>query len=203
MIRQAYPNELMHSGIKGQRWGVRRFQNEDRTWTSAGKARYGSGKIEKKARKERAIIDDARKTAKTDDEIEREEKEAADISNAKAAAKANKQILKDKTKANKLAAKELAKAMKEADRETAKALKDAEKKEVSRERLKKAAVVATVAIGAYAAKKIYDKRSTSYIKGKEIFDMVVTGKGTSTHSDVKSYKVIDAVLDTATNSYKS
>jgi len=32
--------ELYHSGIKGMRWGVRRFQNEDGTLTEAGKARY-------------------------------------------------------------------------------------------------------------------------------------------------------------------
>lgn len=32
---------LMHYGIKGQKWGVRRFQNQDRTWTEAGKERYG------------------------------------------------------------------------------------------------------------------------------------------------------------------
>ena len=30
---------LVHHGIKGQKWGVRRFQNEDGTLTSAGKAR--------------------------------------------------------------------------------------------------------------------------------------------------------------------
>lgn len=30
---------LVHHGIKGQRWGIRRFQNEDGTRTSAGKAR--------------------------------------------------------------------------------------------------------------------------------------------------------------------
>lgn len=35
--------DLMHFGIKGQKWGVRRFQNEDRTWTAAGKERYGDG----------------------------------------------------------------------------------------------------------------------------------------------------------------
>ena len=32
--------ELYHSGIKGQKWGIRRFQNEDGTLTEAGKARY-------------------------------------------------------------------------------------------------------------------------------------------------------------------
>lgn len=31
---------LMHYGIKGQRWGVRRFQNPDGSYTDAGKKRY-------------------------------------------------------------------------------------------------------------------------------------------------------------------
>lgn len=40
---------LMHHGIKGQKWGVRRFQNEDGSYTSRGQAenggrgRYGLG----------------------------------------------------------------------------------------------------------------------------------------------------------------
>ncbi len=32
---------LQHHGIKGQKWGVRRYQNEDGTLTEAGKKRYG------------------------------------------------------------------------------------------------------------------------------------------------------------------
>ena len=32
-------NELYHHGIKGQRWGIRRFQNKDGTRTDAGKKR--------------------------------------------------------------------------------------------------------------------------------------------------------------------
>lgn len=35
-----YPDELCHHGIKGQKWGVRRFQNSDGTLTEAGKKRY-------------------------------------------------------------------------------------------------------------------------------------------------------------------
>lgn len=31
---------LMHYGIKGQKWGVRRYQNTDGSWTAAGRARY-------------------------------------------------------------------------------------------------------------------------------------------------------------------
>ena len=33
---------LCHHGIKGQRWGVRRFQNKDGTLTTAGKRRYSA-----------------------------------------------------------------------------------------------------------------------------------------------------------------
>ena len=32
-------DELYHHGIKGQKWGFRRFQNEDGTYTSEGKRR--------------------------------------------------------------------------------------------------------------------------------------------------------------------
>lgn len=34
-------NELAHYGLKGMKWGIRRFQNEDGTLTEAGKRRYG------------------------------------------------------------------------------------------------------------------------------------------------------------------
>ncbi len=32
--------ELYHSGIKGQKWGIRRYQNEDGTLTEEGRERY-------------------------------------------------------------------------------------------------------------------------------------------------------------------
>lgn len=43
-------NELTHWGIKGMRWGVRRYQNGDGSLTTAGKKRYAS---EVKALKEK------------------------------------------------------------------------------------------------------------------------------------------------------
>ena len=35
-----YNGELQHHGVKGQKWGVRRYQNSDGSLTPAGKKRY-------------------------------------------------------------------------------------------------------------------------------------------------------------------
>lgn len=37
-------SDLRHHGIKGQKWGVRRFQNSDGSLTAAGRKRYGDDK---------------------------------------------------------------------------------------------------------------------------------------------------------------
>lgn len=37
ITREPEDDSLEHWGIKGQRWGVRRFENEDGTLTKAGK----------------------------------------------------------------------------------------------------------------------------------------------------------------------
>ena len=37
------PNELAHFGVRGMKWGQRRYQNPDGSLTSLGKERYGQG----------------------------------------------------------------------------------------------------------------------------------------------------------------
>lgn len=41
--QQEKNDELYHHGIKGQRWGIRRYQNEDGSLTPEGRERYGLG----------------------------------------------------------------------------------------------------------------------------------------------------------------
>ena len=56
--------ELYHHGIKGQKWGVRRFQNKDGSLTPAGEKRYGdsnpTNQIPKQETKKSNSIDGAK-----------------------------------------------------------------------------------------------------------------------------------------------
>ena len=51
-MTQEYQNYLAHHGVKGQKWGVRRYQNEDGSLTAEGRKKYGVGIEELKERLE-------------------------------------------------------------------------------------------------------------------------------------------------------
>ena len=56
------PDELTHWGIKGQKWGERRYQNEDGTLTPAGEKRYAKN-LRKAERKYKGAGDAAGRAA--------------------------------------------------------------------------------------------------------------------------------------------
>lgn len=58
---------LTHHGIKGQKWGVRRFQNSDGTRTNAGKKRYS--KFDRQRNQITDIVDSSKN--KTDNKLAR------------------------------------------------------------------------------------------------------------------------------------
>lgn len=57
-------NELRHDGVKGMRWGVRRYQNKDGSLTELGKKRYARDAREKEYDKYDASTGQYYKTSK-------------------------------------------------------------------------------------------------------------------------------------------
>lgn len=71
-----YSDELQHWGVKGMRWGVRRYQNRDGTLTEAGKKRYAK-EMEKLKAEEKMLKNKERTKAKLDklDELRKSNEE--------------------------------------------------------------------------------------------------------------------------------
>lgn len=77
-------NELQHWGIKGMKWGVRRYQNSDGTLTAAGKKRYN--KELAKLREEKKVLENKRKTQAKIDKLDAMRKEIDDMKSGKKSA---------------------------------------------------------------------------------------------------------------------
>ena len=81
---EAWKEELYHHGIKGQHWGVRRFQNEDGSLTSAGKKRYENGMTYKEMKKSYNSDRKAfKKEADTDEGVSKKKKALYDQADKK------------------------------------------------------------------------------------------------------------------------
>lgn len=91
-------NELEHFGIKGMKWGIRRYQNDDGTLTDAGKKRYNAAgaKLEKLDNKSQKY---SRKGAKREEKAIKKQRKASSAIlfqrfKAKRASKATRKALK-------------------------------------------------------------------------------------------------------------
>lgn len=96
---------LAHHGIKGMKWGIRRFRNEDGTLTDAGKKRYskqlvrtvtGSNSWAEAKERARSVVGDARseRTKELRSEVKR-------LAKVKAAKKAYPEVAKAERQFNK------------------------------------------------------------------------------------------------------
>lgn len=104
-----FDDELYHHGILGQRWGHRRFQNEDGSWTPEGRERYGEGDGPRQAAKPKV---DARAKARASFEEKKYKmymKSKEQRLKDKIAAKEERNRVREAAKTEKLARKEQAK----------------------------------------------------------------------------------------------
>ena len=125
--------DLYHHGITGQKWGVRRFQNEDGSLTGAGEKRYGSlkGSLRRGMAKVYSV-------------------------NEKHYSKRGNKIMAN---ANKMAKEQMLKKADEADKEKQRLKNDPEHQKKVAERRKKAAIIggsiAAAGLAAYGGYKIH------------------------------------------------
>ena len=76
-------DELKHYGVKGMKWGVRRFQNSDGSLTADGKKRYSGDNlkdIQKQVNQGKNVVDGVKKTRTKAAEKQHEKKIKSDLS---------------------------------------------------------------------------------------------------------------------------
>lgn len=68
MVNSYASNELYHWGVKGMKWGIRRYQNKDGSLTAAGQKRYN--KEMQKAQNEQRVLANKKRTQEKMDRLE-------------------------------------------------------------------------------------------------------------------------------------
>ena len=189
------PNELYHYGIKGMKWGVRRFQNKDGSLTKLGRERYGYNTDVEKAKTEvskakaaykKALTDYYKETkgglvydSKASDKLIKAAKDLQyakdDLSDAKVKAKMSRQVKKSDRQI-KLEQKYKEQGMNQEEAELA-----AYKRVRTEKIIAATAGMAITAAAAYAAYKHYDNNVDKIIKSGKTLQNISTNsnKGVS------------------------
>lgn len=97
-----FDDELYHHGIQGQRWGFRRFQNEDGSWTPEGRERYGEGGARSKSDVQKYKAKVSYNTQKYKENLRSKSQKERDIRSAKE----ERLRIKENAKTTRLARKE-------------------------------------------------------------------------------------------------
>lgn len=97
-----FDDELYHHGIRGQRWGFRRFQNEDGSWTAEGRERYGEGGARSKSDVQKYKAKVSYNTQKYKANLKSKSQKESDIRTAKE----ERNRIKENAKTTRLARKE-------------------------------------------------------------------------------------------------
>lgn len=207
-----YSTELYHHGIKGMKWGVRRFQNEDGTRTALGKKREASQGDKTTARSlksaYRASVKSARKARRSrDSEIQKDydtklnrierkykagqdisEKDMAKASELDASARKSWDESKNTYKQEKAAAKaEYKKSMAEL-----KNTEEYKKANARKKALLVGAAVAVTAAAAYGGYKLSEKKFNEYSKkSQEATKFIVDNAPKLSELESKRGKAID------------
>lgn len=90
MENYTYELVLEHSGVKGMKWGIRRYQNKDGSLTPAGKKRYNKEMADIRAEKKKI-----KNTAETEAKLKRLASEKKSLEDLKTATKKKSQIADD------------------------------------------------------------------------------------------------------------
>lgn len=155
-------DELYHYGIKGMRWGVRRFQDEKGRLTTRGKERYSEDRIKNR---------DARRKQKAQKYYDKADAKQKQID----------ALYKERNGVGRIKSSKINKNIKRLEKKKAQDLKDAEAKEQGKlTRKQKYALVGASVVAAYATYKFVDSGHAT--------QMIAKGKAALGHTDLEFKK---------------
>ena len=191
-MKYTYNSEtLYHHGIPGQKWGLRRFQNEDGSLTAAGREHYGYGPKRQKYEAQKMIYKSAKKDARNAhlDAYAYNNRHPISKQTNKNVAKKLKQKLINAAMYER-ASKDAKEAMKAAKQE----YKNSDEYKARQEKIKKAAIAgaavaatALAAYGVYKVGKLKVERANTILEGRKLCAKTLADSNRELYSQVSGY----------------